>query len=189
MLQDFSQPSTNIYGHYRKLLIYNGLAIDSLGIQIAPSLAGSISVKHVAPSRICLRLQVAVLGLASLAQAALVPPAVKQSAALFPREARAASTFHDPLSLKAEGRLNCAATRAAEPLATPDPLTLAFGRKVTISFIIGSDGEVHSPVVLESAGADADRTVLETIRTWRYRPARCNSAPAESEGKVEFSSR
>jgi len=146
-------------------------------------------VKHSISSRICLRLQVAVLALASLAQAALVRPSLKPPAALSPREARAASTFHDPLSLKAEGSLNCAAARAAEPLATPDPLTLAFGRKVTISFIIGSDGEVHSPVILESAGADADRTVLETIRTWRYRPARCNSAPAESEGKVEFSSR
>lgn len=146
-------------------------------------------MKRSVQSRICLRLLVAVLSLASLGQAALVPPSLQQPAALFPREARAASTLPDPLSLKAAGRLNCAATRAAEPLATPDPLTLAFGRKVTISFIIGSDGEVHSPVILESAGADADRTILETIRAWRYRPARCNSAPAESEGKVEFSSR
>jgi TonB family protein len=81
--------------------------------------------------------------------------------------------------------------RPAEALATPDPLldgTEARGR-IAVSFIIGTDGRVHSPVVLESAGSDEDSTVLEAVRGWRYRPATCNAVPAETESKVEFSSR
>jgi TonB family protein len=62
------------------------------------------------------------------------------------------------------------------------------GTKVKVSFIIGTDGRVHSPLILESAGA-GDRTVLRTVRTWKYRPATCNGVPTETEGKIEFSSR
>jgi hypothetical protein len=48
---------------------------------------------------------------------------------------------------------------------------------------------VHSPLILESAGLAGDRRVLQTVRTWRYRPATCNGVPTEIEGKIEFSSR
>jgi len=76
-------------------------------------------------------------------------------------------------------------------LATPDPLLTpaAHGRRVKVSFIIGTDGRVHSPLILESAGLAGDRHVLQTVRTWRYRPATCNGVPTETEGKIEFSSR
>jgi len=85
----------------------------------------------------------------------------------------------------------CAAVEPPQALTTPDPLftTAANGRKVKISFIIGTDGRVHSPLILESAGAAGDRRVLQTVRAWRYRPATCNGVPTETEGKVEFSSR
>jgi TonB family protein len=85
----------------------------------------------------------------------------------------------------------CAAVEPPEALTTPDPLftTAANGRKVRVSFIIGTDGRVHSPLILESAGVAGDRRVLQTVRTWRYRPATCNGVPTETEGKVEFSSR
>ena len=85
----------------------------------------------------------------------------------------------------------CAAVEPPEALTTPDPLftTAANGRKVKVSFIIGTDGRVHSPLILESAGVAGDRRVLQTVRTWRYRPATCNGVPTETEGKVEFSSR
>ena len=85
----------------------------------------------------------------------------------------------------------CAAVEAPQALTTPDPLftTAANGRKVKVSFIIGTDGRVHSPLILESAGLAGDRRVLQTVRTWRYRPATCNGVPTETEGKVEFSSR
>jgi TonB family protein len=86
---------------------------------------------------------------------------------------------------------SCEDARPPEPLVTPDPLLTpaSEGRRVRISFIIGIDGRVHSPLILESSGIVGDRRILATVRTWRYRPATCNGVPTEIEGKVEFSSR
>lgn len=85
----------------------------------------------------------------------------------------------------------CENVRPPEPLTTPDPLfaPATYGRRVKVSFIIGIDGRVHAPLILESAGVAGDRHVLQTVRTWRYRPATCNGSPTETEGKIEFSSR
>lgn len=85
----------------------------------------------------------------------------------------------------------CEDVQPPQALTTPDPLftTTVNGRRVKVSFIIGTDGRVHSPLILESAGLAGDRRVLQTVRTWRYRPATCNGVPTETEGKIEFSSR
>jgi TonB family protein len=85
----------------------------------------------------------------------------------------------------------CEDVQPPEALTTPDPLfaASAHGQTVKVSFIIGTDGRVHSPLILESAGLAGDRHVLQTVRTWRYRPATCNGVPTEIEGKIEFSSR
>lgn len=85
----------------------------------------------------------------------------------------------------------CQDVQPPEELTTPDPMLIAGGRglKVKVSFIIGTDGRVHSPLILEGAGLAGDRHVLQTVRTWRYRPATCNGVPTETEGKVEFSNR
>jgi TonB family protein len=86
---------------------------------------------------------------------------------------------------------SCQEVKAPEALTTPDPLLAIHtrSRKVKVSFIVGTDGRVHSPLILESAGIAGDHHVLQAIRTWRYRPATCNGVPAETEGNVEFSSR
>ena len=85
----------------------------------------------------------------------------------------------------------CADVQPPQALTTPDPLLTQSGSsgKIKVSFIIGTDGRVHSPLILESAGVTGDRRVLQTVRTWRYRPATCNGVPTETEGKIEFSSR
>jgi TonB family protein len=85
----------------------------------------------------------------------------------------------------------CEVSEPPEALATPDPLfdPLDPRGKVAVSFVVGIDGRVHSPVILESAGSAEDRRVLQALRMWRYRPATCNAAPREMESKVEFSSR
>ncbi|HSY90261.1 MAG TPA: TonB family protein [Candidatus Binatus sp.] len=99
-----------------------------------------------------------------------------------------ASQFVDVLHVSS--RPSCEQVQPPEALTTPDPLfTSAHGQKVKVSFIIGTDGRVHSPLILESAGLAGDRHVLQTVRTWRYRPATCNGVPTEIEGKIEFSSR
>lgn len=89
------------------------------------------------------------------------------------------------------GEQTCEQVEAPVALATPDPLSISsgHGRRVKVSFIIGTDGRVHSPLILESAGLRGDRRVLDTVRTWRYRPATCNGVPTENEGKIEFSVR
>lgn len=99
-----------------------------------------------------------------------------------------ASQFTDIVHIS---RPSCEDVAPPEALATPDPLftPTVRGKKVKVSFIIGTDGHVHSPLILESAGLAGDRHVLETVRTWRYRPATCNGVPTETEGKIEFSSR
>ena len=88
-------------------------------------------------------------------------------------------------------RSRCEDTQPPEALTTPNPLMVpaAAGIKVKVSFIIGADGRVHSPLILQSAGLAGDRNVLQTVRAWRYRPATCNGVPTESEGKIEFSRR
>ncbi|MBZ5719433.1 MAG: energy transducer TonB [Acidobacteriia bacterium] len=88
-------------------------------------------------------------------------------------------------------RSSCAATQPPEALATPNPLLDKPdpASKVTVSFIIGTDGRVHSPLILESNGTSQDRSVLDAVRSWRYRPAMCNGVPTEAEAKIEFSSR
>jgi TonB family protein len=91
--------------------------------------------------------------------------------------------------LRASAGNNCEASQPPEPLATPNPLLDIANpsAKVSVSFIIGTDGRVHSALILESAGSTQDRTILDTVRSWRYRPALCNGAATETEGKIEFS--
>jgi len=88
-------------------------------------------------------------------------------------------------------RNSCEANRPPEALATPSPLLYnpQANAKIKVSFIIGTDGRVHSPFILESTGSTDDQVVLDAVRTWRYRPATCNGVPTESEARIGFSGR
>ena len=93
--------------------------------------------------------------------------------------------------LRGSGSNGCESTRPPEAIATPNPL-LAAGAdepKVIVSFIVGTDGRVHSPLILIGSHADQDRLIIGALAHWRYRPATCNGAPTEVEGNVEFSRR
>jgi len=92
---------------------------------------------------------------------------------------------------RTSARSQCEQAQPPEALATPNPvLGTADPRvKVKVSFIVGTDGRVHSPLILESAGSTEDHAILQTVRAWRYRPGMCNGVPTETEGKIEFSSR
>jgi TonB family protein len=82
----------------------------------------------------------------------------------------------------------CADVRPPEPLLTPDPL-LQFHEDdmdVRVTFIVGTDGHVHSAFVLESGGVQDDTLVLSAIHSWRYRPALCNGVTTDSEALVRF---
>jgi TonB family protein len=107
---------------------------------------------------------------------------------VFKTPARAAE-FTDIPHVSARSR--CEDTQPPQALTTPDPplVPIEAGLKVKVSFIIGADGRVHSPLILQSGGPAGDRNVLRTVRAWRYRPATCNGVPTEAEGKIEFSRR
>ena len=92
----------------------------------------------------------------------------------------------EPLALP-----KCGLVRPPEALLTPDPLlpTEDDPVLVRVSFIVGSDGHVHSAFVLTGARTDEDEAVLRAVRQWRYRPALCNGVPTDSEARVRFSIR
>lgn len=88
-------------------------------------------------------------------------------------------------------RSRCERTHPPEALTTPNPVLNPGdpSLKVRVSFIVGADGRVHSPLILESAGTADDQAILDAVRSWRYRPAMCNGVPTETEGRIEFSRR
>ena len=94
------------------------------------------------------------------------------------------SPVSSPLALP-----KCENVRAPEALHTPDPLPHLETDDliVRVSFIVGTDGHVHSAFVLESGGYHEDQIVLRAIHHWRYRPALCNGVPTDSEARVRFS--
>lgn len=96
------------------------------------------------------------------------------------------SPMAEPMALP-----QCGDVRPPEALLTPDPLLHVKddALHVRVSFIVGSDGHVHSPFILDSGGADEDQIVLRAVRFWRYRPALCNGVPTDSEARVRFSLR
>jgi TonB family protein len=96
------------------------------------------------------------------------------------------SPVSEPLALP-----KCGNVRPPEALLTPDPLLHVQDDDldVRVSFIVGSDGHVHSAFVLDSGGPDEDQIVLRAVRFWRYRPAFCNGVPTDSEARVRFSIR
>jgi TonB family protein len=131
-----------------------------------------------------------VLALAEVTPLPHVPgSAFKQRENTVSRPLSRASQFVDVPHLSLQPA--CEAIQPPEALTTPDPFfpQVARGQKIKVSFIIGIDGHVHSPLILQSAGLAGDRHVLQTVRTWRYRPATCNGVATETEGKIEFSSR
>ena len=85
----------------------------------------------------------------------------------------------------------CGSMRPPEALLTPDPLLPAEDDDlpVRVSFIVGSDGHVHSAFVLNGAKPGEDEAVLRAVRQWRYRPALCNGVPTDSEARIRFSIR
>lgn len=95
-------------------------------------------------------------------------------------------SFSEPLALP-----KCEEVRPPEALLTPDPLVRAEDDDllVRVSFIVGSDGHVHSAFILKSGGPEEDERVLRAVREWRYRPALCNGVPTEAEARVRFSVR
>ena len=134
-----------------------------------------------------------------ICSAASKPTAVQADMGRTPRAPKETKVWHSPwqdqldfaMAQDTSVRAQCEADRPPEALATPDPLfdVTRDDLKITVSFIVGTDGRVLSPFILESGGETEDQNVLLTIQHWRYRPAMCNGVPTEAEAKVEFQGR
>jgi hypothetical protein len=147
------------------------------------------------PSRVLtISLLVSAAAILSFASAPLSLTAVRGPDAMTAREHQLGklSILNSNFSALARGssRNSCEAVQPPEALATPAPLLdlPETSTPVTVSFIIGTDGRVHSPLILAGLGAGQDRVLLAAVLSWRYRPATCNGVPTEAEGKIAFSS-
>ena len=111
------------------------------------------------------------------------PRFTRQELALYtPEHASEFATMAEPMALP-----RCGDTRPPEALLTPDPLLdRDQDLRVRVSFIVGTDGHVHSPFILDSGGQEQDELVLRAVRHWRYRPALCNGVPTDSEARIRF---
>jgi TonB family protein len=153
----------------------------------------SKTVKHIGrcvwPSLLILAMPAMAEAMASLPAARLRMTASEERAHQLWKTRVRDSQFSDVPHVTAHSR--CEDVRPPQALTTPQPVLnpLRERLKAKVSFIIGTDGRVHSPLILESAGPTGDRHILQTVRSWRYRPATCNGVPTETEGKIEFSSR
>ena len=54
--------------------------------------------------------------------------------------------------------------------------THAEGR-VTLKVMVGVDGRVSSPRIIQSPGPDYSRIAVENVMRWRYQPLVCNGIP------------
>lgn len=93
---------------------------------------------------------------------------------------------------EADVAMECESTEPPQALATPHTWVTAIpdDTNIVVNFIIGTDGQVYSPFVLDGAGSDAlDRKLLDEVSRWHYRPALCNGVPTDAEVKVQLSGR
>jgi hypothetical protein len=93
---------------------------------------------------------------------------------------------------EADVAMECESVEPPQALATPHAWVAAIpdNTKVVVNFIVGTDGQVYSPFVLDGRGSDAlFRKLVNEVRRWHYRPALCNGVPTDAEVKVQLSSR
>jgi TonB family protein len=66
-----------------------------------------------------------------------------------------------------------------EAIEKPYPDRVA-GGPVVLSLIVGTDGKPQDLKVYTSAGPEMDKTALEAVRRWRFKPATCEGQPMET---------
>lgn len=56
--------------------------------------------------------------------------------------------------------------------------------QVLLYVLIGSDGTVKDPVVIQTGGPAFDSAALEAVRHWQYEPAKCGDTPVDFETEL-----
>jgi TonB family protein len=77
------------------------------------------------------------------------------------------------------------AVYAPDPVP-PDSWTGKAPKKAEVELQITVDkkGKVHDPVVIRSAGKDADKSAIEAVRQWRFSPAMCGDQAIQTKVNV-----
>ena len=92
-------------------------------------------------------------------------------------------------------RRQCADMKHAVPVKTPDPMypTSASQNKLTgdttVAMTVLTDGSVTDIQLVGSAVHSMDDATLQTLRSWRFKPAMCGADPVVSDIQVVVSFR
>lgn len=55
---------------------------------------------------------------------------------------------------------------------------------VAVYVLVASDGTVHDPVVVQTAGQSLDSAVVTAVRLWQFEPAKCVDTPIDFETEI-----
>ncbi len=84
---------------------------------------------------------------------------------------------------------------APRAIYSPDPEYSEEARKakyqgtVVLWVVVGTDGRVHDVRIARSLGMGLDEKAIESVRTWRFEPARMNGQPVPVQVNVEVNFR
>jgi TonB family protein len=92
-------------------------------------------------------------------------------------------------------RRQCADMKHSVPVKTPDPAYPMSARQnrlmgdTTVAMTVLADGSVTDITLIGSATQSMDDATLQTLRSWRFKPAMCGSEPVISDIEVVVSFR
>ncbi|HUX67240.1 MAG TPA: TonB family protein [Terriglobales bacterium] len=81
------------------------------------------------------------------------------------------------------------------PIYEPDPEYTDAARKakfqgtVVVGVIIGADGRVYDPKIVQPLGLGLDQKALEAVKLWRFEPAKKNGRPVRVAANIEVNFR
>jgi len=110
----------------------------------------------------------------------------------------ATAAFDQTLLVAPKGaieRRQCADMKHAVPVRTPDPMYPKSAREnkltgdTTIAMTVLTDGSVSGIRLVGSAARSMDDASLQTLKSWRFKPAMCGSEPVVSDIEVVVSFR
>jgi len=142
--------------------------------------------------RLCVAMVVAAMPVIGFASLSLAPSRISSGAgSLAARESHIwPAAVHESqyaTLIHAISLTGCGASQPPQALATPDPLMedADLSSKVSVSFIIGTDGRVHNPRVVRSLGMGLDEKAIEGVKTWKFDPSKKDGRAVAVEMNIE----
>ena len=108
------------------------------------------------------------------------------------------SAFDQTLLVKPKGaieRRQCDDMKHAVPVKTPNPMYPSSARQnklmgdAIVSMTVLKDGSVTGIQLIGTAARSFDEATLQTLKSWRFKPAMCGAEPVDSDIEVTVSFR